>query len=62
MRMKNLSRLTPRKEMIAIMSDEYAKLCHKSEAEVFEKMWFYTNEFQEKFFKKKELKKILFWK
>jgi len=63
MRMKNLSRLTPKKEMIAIMSDEYAKLCHKSETEVFEKMWFYTNEFQEKFFKKKRLKKkFLFWK
>ncbi len=63
MRMKNLSRLTPKKEMIAIMSDEYAKLCHKSEAEVFEKMWFYTNEFQEKFLKKKRLKKkFLFWK
>lgn len=63
MRMKNLSRLTPKKEMIAVMSNEYAKLCHKNESEVFEKMWQYTDEFQEKFFKKKRLKKkFLFWK
>jgi hypothetical protein len=63
MRMKNLSRLTPKKEMIAVMSNEYAKLCHKSESEVFEKMWQYTDEFQEKFFKKKRLKKkFLFWR
>lgn len=63
-RMKNLSRLTPKKEMIAVMSNEYAKLYPaKSEAEIFEKMWFYTNEFQVKFHKKIKLKKQLrFWK
>lgn len=59
-RMKNLSRLTPKKEMIAVMSNEYAKLYpSKTEAEIFEKMWFYTNEFQIKFHKKQELKKKL---
>lgn len=62
-RMKNLSRLTPKKEMIAVMSNEYAKLYNRTEAEIFEKMWFYTNDFQIKFHKKIKLKKQLkFWK
>lgn len=63
-RMKNLSRLTPKKEMIAVMSNEYSKLYPaQSEAEIFEKMWFYTNDFQIKFHKKIKLKKTLkFWK
>ena len=63
-RMKNLSRLTPKKEMVAVMSHEYAKLYPvKTEAEIFEKMWFYTNEFQVKFHNKIRMKKALkFWK
>ena len=63
-RMKNLSRLTPQKGMIATMSNEYAKLYfEKTEAEIFEKMWFYTQEFQEKFQRKQRMKKRLkFWK
>lgn len=63
-RMKNLSRLTPKKEMVAVMSHEYSKLyVAKTEAEIFEKMWFYTNDFQIKFHKKIKLKKQLkFWK
>lgn len=63
-RMKNLSRLTPKKDMIAIMSNEYAKwYSAKTEAEIFEKMWFSTVEFQEKFHRKQRLKKKLkFWK
>lgn len=62
-RMKNLRRLTPKKEMIAIMSNEYAKLYNKPEAEIFEKLWFYTCEFQNAFAKKKRLKKkLLFWR
>ena len=63
-RMKNLSRLTPKKEMIVVMSNEYSKLyVAQSEAEIFEKMWFYTNDFQERFAKKRRLKKKLkFWK
>lgn len=62
-RMLNFSRLTPKKDMIEIMADEYSKLIDKSSTEVFEKMWFYTNQFQEKFRRKKELKKKLkFWK
>jgi hypothetical protein len=62
-RMKNFARLTPKKEMIEVMANEYAHLINKPEAEVFEKMWFFTNQFQEKFLRKKELKKKLkFWK
>jgi hypothetical protein len=62
-RMKNFSRLTPEKEMVAVMASEYAELSNKPKAEVFEKMWGYTEEFQQKFLKKKRLKKKLkFWK
>jgi hypothetical protein len=63
-RMKNLRRLTPKKEMIAVMSNEYSKLYPvQSESEIFEKMWFYTNDFQVRFAKKRLLKKKLkFWK
>ncbi|SHG64548.1 Lipopolysaccharide kinase (Kdo/WaaP) family protein [Flavobacterium fluvii] len=63
-RMKNLSHLTPKKEMIALMSNEYSKLYPaQTEAAIFEKMWFYTNDFQERFAKKRRLKKKLkFWK
>lgn len=56
-RMLNFSRLTPKKEMVEVMADEYSKLIHKPKAEVFEKMWFYTHQFQEKFHRKKRLKK-----
>jgi len=62
-RMKNLSRLTPKEEMIAIMSREYARLYNKKEKEVFDKMWRYTTLFQEKYFRKRRLKKqLFFWK
>lgn len=62
-RMKNLSRLTPKKEMIAVMSDEYAKYYAQSSSIIFQKMWLATTEFQEKFAKKQRLKKQLkFWK
>jgi hypothetical protein len=62
MRMKNLCRLTPKKEMIVERSNEYSKLyIAQKETAVFEKMWFYTNEFQEKLFRKRELKKKLFF-
>jgi len=63
-RMKNLSHLTPKKEMVALMSNEYSKgYTRQTEAEIFEKMWFYTNDFQIKFHKKIKMKKTLkFWK
>lgn len=56
-RMKNFSRLTPKKEMVEIMANEYSKFIEKDSAEVFEKMWFYTNKFQENHLRKKRLKK-----
>jgi hypothetical protein len=64
MRMNNISHLTPKKEMIAVMSNEYSKLYSaKNESEIFDKMWFYTNDFQVKFHKKIKMKKLLkFWK
>lgn len=63
-RMNNFSRLTPKKEMIAIMSNEYSKFYkEKTEAEIFEKMWHATTHFQDEFARKKRLKKKLkFWK
>ena len=62
-RMKNFSRLTPKKEMIQVMSNEYAKYYSQSETVIFENMWMETTTFQEKFAKKKRLKKQLkFWK
>tara|TARA_R110002073_G_scaffold40547_5_gene115031 strand:+ start:137388 stop:138140 length:753 start_codon:yes stop_codon:yes gene_type:complete len=56
-RMKNFSRLTPKKQMVEIMSDEYAKLTNESFEKVFDKMWFYTEQFRTKFARKKQLKK-----
>lgn len=64
LRMFNMRRLTPQKEMIEIMADEYAK-CYgnKTSEEVLEKMWKYTYDFQQRFFKKQRMKKhIKFWK
>lgn len=63
MRMKNLCRLTPLKEMVAIMSNEYAKLYSESEQKTYDTLWKYTADFQEQFFRKRRLKKKLkFWK
>jgi len=63
MRMKNLRRLTPLKEMVAVMSNEYAKLYTESEQKTFDTLWQYTADFQEQFYRKKRLKKKLkFWK
>ncbi|MCV9931875.1 lipopolysaccharide kinase InaA family protein [Flavobacterium sp. LS1R47] len=63
-RMNNFRRLTPLKEMIAVMSNEYSKFyTSKTETEIFEKMWGATTHFQDEFAKKKRLKKKLkFWK
>ena len=62
-RMKNFSRLTPKKEMIQVMSDEYAKITGENFDSVFNEMWKQTESFQEKFFRKKRLKrKLKFWK
>jgi hypothetical protein len=64
MRMKNLSRLTPKKEMVEQMGAFYAeKYLEKSTAEIVERLWFYTQEFQEAFARKIRVKQqIKFWK
>jgi hypothetical protein len=56
-RIKNFSRLTPKKEMVEIMSKRYADLIQRKPEEVFELMWKYTAAFQYKFHRKKQLKK-----
>lgn len=61
-RMKNFSRLTPKKEMVEIMSETYAQLSGEKVEKVFKIMWFYTQDFQKKFHRKKELKKRLLGK
>jgi hypothetical protein len=61
-RMKNLSRLTPKKEMVAVMSSEYARLSGEDETKVFETLWKFTSEFQHRFHRKKKMKKKLLGK
>jgi len=62
-RIKNFSRLTPKKEMVAVMANEYAKLIGVDEATVFDKMWGETEAFQKKYHDKIALKKkLFFWK
>jgi len=58
-RMKNFSRLTPEKDMIQFMSEEYAKLSGENVERVFKSMWNYTQKFQKKFQRKLRLKKKL---
>lgn len=62
-RIKNFARLTPLKEMVALMSEEYAQLMGRSYEEVFSLMWKETEAFQHKFHRKRRLKKkLLFWR
>lgn len=62
-RMKNLSKITHKKDMIEVMSNEYAKLSGENETSVFETMWKLTSDFQFRFHRKKRIKKKLkFWK
>lgn len=57
-RIKNFSRLTPKKEMVAVMSNEYSKITGHSFEKTFNLMWEFTAAFQEKFFRKKKLKRF----
>jgi hypothetical protein len=62
-KIKNFSRLTIYKSMIEVMSDEYAKCSGYNYNDVFNLMWQSTEDFQEKFHRKRLLKKKLkFWK
>lgn len=62
-RIKNFAKLTIHKSMIEVMSDEYAKCAGYDFKRVFNLMWEETQAFQERFYRKKRLKKNLkFWK
>lgn len=62
-RVKNFSKLTIHESMVRIMSDEYAKSSGENFDDIFKLMWKSTQDFQEKFHRKKRLKKTLkFWK
>lgn len=62
-RIKNFSKLTIHKSMIEVMSDEYAKCSGEDYDKIFNLMWQLTETFQEKYHRKRRLKKTLkFWK
>lgn len=62
-RIKNFSKLTIHKFMIEIMSDEYAKCSGEAYDKILDLMWSSTEAFQNKYHKKRRLKKKLkFWK
>ncbi len=62
-RIKNFSKLTTHQFMVEIMSDEYAKSSGEDYDTIFNLMWNYTQEFQDRYHRKKRLKnKILFWR
>jgi hypothetical protein len=62
-RMKNFARLSKYREMVEVMSDEYAKCYNKPYQEVFDLMWKEVQVFRSKHEGKQRLKKRLkFWK
>ncbi|SDB20543.1 Lipopolysaccharide kinase (Kdo/WaaP) family protein [Flavobacteriaceae bacterium MAR_2010_188] len=62
-RIKNFARLTIHKNMIEIMSDEYAKCSGEDYDKICNLMWKTTEDFQERFHRKKRLKnKLFFWR
>lgn len=62
-RIKNFSKLTSDKNMVAVMSSEYAKLIGEDYGKVFTDMWDLTAKFQHKYHRKRKLKKrFLFWR
>ena len=62
-RIKNFSKLTIYKSMVQVMSEEYAKCSGIDYSIIFNLMWKETEAFQEKYHRKRRLKKKLkFWK
>ncbi len=55
-RMHNLRRLTPKKDMVEIMADEYAILYKKPKEKVLDALWKETSDFQNQFRRKQKLK------
>jgi len=62
LRMKNLCRLTPHKEMVRVMSNEYAKASGEPEELIFNTLWKMTADFQYRFHRKKRIKKKLLFR
>ncbi len=58
-RMHNLRRLTPKKDMVEVMADEYAKLYGEPYDKVFGTLWEETSRFQKKYHRKQRIKKQL---
>lgn len=62
-RIANFARLTPQKEMVRSMAYSYAALSNFDREEVFRLMWEETEKFQNKFHKRRRIKRrIFFWK
>lgn len=62
-RIKNFSRLTTHRNMVEIMSEEYAKCSGEDYTKILDLMWSSTEKFQDKFHRKKRLKKqLMFWR
>lgn len=62
-RIQNFSRLTPLKDMVQIMAYEYASLGDYDHENVFRLMWQETERFQNKFHRKRRIKRfVFFWK
>ncbi|SMC49884.1 lipopolysaccharide kinase InaA family protein [Moheibacter sediminis] len=59
LRMKNLSRLTPKKEMVKIITDEYARISGENSEKLLNLLWKFTSEFQTKYHRKHNAKNKL---
>ena len=63
LRMKNLNKLTPSIEMVAVIANEYSKLSNFSEKEIYDLLLKYVTTFYKKYDQKIYLKKkFMFWK
>ena len=62
-RIQNFARLTPKKEMVDIMAEEYARVGNYDMEQTKAAMWKATEDFQNHFAKKQAFKKkVKFWK
>jgi hypothetical protein len=62
-RIKNFAKLTIHKSMVQVMSDEYSKCSGEDYNRIFNLMWKETEAFQEKYHRKRRIKrKLLFWR
>lgn len=60
-RMLNMSKLTNKPDIVKVMSDEYAKLSNKTYDEIYNLLAVGSENFQERFKRKRRLKKKLFF-